>query len=65
MLGLNARLIAGHCVTLYRMAGKSGKNDANGAATNREAAYPPHMRYVPLKTVELQRPLLVHRLRER
>lgn len=30
-LGLDARLIAGHFVAPYRMAGKSGKNDANGA----------------------------------
>jgi hypothetical protein len=28
LLGLDARLIAGHFVTPYRMAGRSGKNDA-------------------------------------
>ncbi len=32
LLGLEPRLIAGHFVTPYRMAGKSGKNDANDAA---------------------------------
>lgn len=31
LLGLDARLVAGHFVTPYRMAGKSGKNDANDA----------------------------------
>ena len=63
-LGLNARLIAGHFVTAYRMAGKSGKNDANDAAAICEAASRPHMRFVPVKTAEQQGLLSVHRLRE-
>ena len=62
--GLDARLIAGHFVTPYRMAGKSGKNDANDAAAICEAAGRPHMRFVPIKTVEQQGQLSVHRLRE-
>jgi transposase len=63
-LGLDARLIAGHFVTPYRMAGKRGKNDANDAAAICEAAGRPHMRFVPVKTAEQQGQLAVHRLRE-
>lgn len=62
--GLDARLIAGHFVTPYRMAGKSGKNDANDAAAICEAAGRPHMRFVPVKTAEQQGLLALHRLRE-
>lgn len=64
LLGLDARLIAGHFVTPYRMAGKRGKNDANDASAICEAAGRPHMRFVPVKTVEQQGQLAVHRLRE-
>ena len=64
VLGLDARLIAGHFVTPYRMAGKGGKNDANDAAAICEAAGRPHMRFVPVKTAEQQGQLSVHRLRE-
>lgn len=63
-LGLDARLIAGHLVTLYRMAGKRGKNDVNDAAAICEAASRRQMRFVPIKTVEQQGQLTVHRLRE-
>ena len=44
LLGLDARLMAGHFVTPYRMAGKGGKNDANDAAAICEAACRPRMR---------------------
>ena len=64
LLGLDARLIAGHFVTPYRMTGKSGKNDANDAAAICEAAGRPHMRFVPVKTTGQQGQLAVHRLRE-
>lgn len=64
LLGLDARLIAGHFVSPYRMAGKSGKNDANDAAAICEAASRPHMRFVPPKTAEQQGQLTLHRLRE-
>ncbi len=64
LLGLDARLIAGHFVTPYRMAGRSGKNDANDAAAICEAAGRPHMRFVPIKTAEQQGQLALHRLRE-
>jgi transposase len=63
-MGLDARLIAGHFVTPYRMAGKSGKNDANDAAAICEAAGRPHMRFIPVKTAEQQGQLAIHRLRE-
>ncbi len=62
--GFDARLIAGHFVTPYRMAGKSGKNDANDAAAICEAAGRPQMRFVAVKTAEQQGLLSVHRLRE-
>jgi transposase len=64
LLGLDARLIAGHFVSPYRMGGKSGKNDANDAAAICEAASRPHMRFVPTKTAEQQGQLTLHRLRE-
>lgn len=64
LIGLDARLIGGRFVTPYRMAGKSGKNDANDAAAICEAAGRPHMRFVPVKTAQQQGQLAVHRLRE-
>ena len=63
-MGLEARLIAGHFVGAYRMQGKCGKNDANDAAAICEAAGRPHMRFVPVKTLEQQAQLAVHWLRE-
>jgi len=64
LLGLDARLVAGHLVTPYPMAGKCGENDANDAAAFCEAAGQPHMRLVPVKTAEQQGQLVVHSLRE-
>jgi transposase len=64
LMGLDARLVAGHFVTPYRMAGKRGKNDANDAAAICEAASRAHMRFVPVKTAEQQGQLAVHRVRE-
>lgn len=63
-LGLQVRIVAGHFVSPYRMAGKRGKNDANDAAAICEAAGRPHMRFVPVKSAERQGQLAVHRLRE-
>ena len=63
-LGLDARLIAAHFVTPYRMEGKSGKNDANDAAAICEAASRPCMRFVPVKTCEQQGVMSLHRVRE-
>lgn len=63
-MGLDARLIAAHFVTPYRIAGRSGKNDANDAAAICEAASRPHMHFVPMKSCEQQGQLVVHRMRE-
>jgi transposase len=62
--GLDARLIAAHFVTPYRMEGKSGKNDATDAAAICEAASRPTMRFVPIKTPEQQGIMGLHRIRE-
>jgi len=51
-------------VTPYRMSGKAGKNDAADAAAICEAVQRPNMRFVPVKTVEQQSLLLVHRARQ-
>jgi transposase len=63
-MGLDARLIAAHFVTPYRMEGRSGKNDATDAAAVCEAASRPSMRFVPVKTVEQQGVMSLHRMRE-
>lgn len=63
-LGLDARIIAAHLVSPYRLQGKSGKNDANDAGAICEAASRPSMRFVAIKTVAQQGMLCVHRLRE-
>lgn len=63
-LGLDARIIAAHLVSPYRMQGRGGKNDANDAAAICEAASRPMMRFVPVKTASQQGWLCVHRLRE-
>ena len=46
------------------MQGSGGKNDANDAAAICEAASRPQMHFVPLKSIEQQSMLCVHRLRE-
>ena len=63
-LGLDARIIAAQLVSPYRKQGASGKNDANDAAAICEAASRPQMHFVPVKSVEQQSMLCVHRLRE-
>ena len=63
-MGLQVRLIAPHFVTPYRMQGKGGKNDANDAAAICETASRPHMRFVPVKTVQQQAVLAIHVMRE-
>jgi len=59
-LGHDVRLIAAQFVIPYR---KSGKNDANDAEAICEALSRPNMRFVPVKTVEQQAILSVHRTR--
>jgi transposase len=63
-MGLDARIIAAQLVSPYRKQGASGKNDANDAAAICEAASRPHMHFVPVKSIEQQSMLCVHRLRE-
>jgi transposase len=63
-LGLDARIIAAQLVSPYRRQGASGKNDANDAAAICEAASRPQMHFVPVKSIEQQSMLCVHRLRE-
>jgi transposase len=63
-LGLVPRLMSAQLVAPYRSQGATGKNDANDAAAICEAASRPSMRFVPVKSVEQQSMLCVHRLRE-
>lgn len=63
-MGLDARLIAAHFVTPYRMEGKSGKNDMTDAAAVCEAASRPTMRFVPVKSREQQGVMSLHRVRQ-
>jgi transposase len=63
-LGLEARIIAAQLVSPYRRQGATGKNDANDAAAICEAASRPQMHFVPVKSIEQQSMLCVHRLRE-
>lgn len=62
-LGHDARIIAPRLVTPYRQQGRAGKNDANDAAAVCEAAGRPTMSFVPIKTLEQQAVLIVHRRR--
>jgi transposase len=48
----------------YRLSGKRGKNDAADAAAICEAVTRPNMRFVPIKSIEQQGQLLVHRARQ-
>jgi transposase len=63
-MGLDARIVSAPLAAPYRAEGASGKNDANDAAAICEAGGRPHMRFVPVKSVEQQSMLCVHRLRE-
>ena len=63
-LGLDARIISAQLVSPYRSQGVTGKNDANDAAAICEAASRPTMRFIPVKSIEQQSMLCVHRLRE-
>ena len=63
-MSLDARIIAAQLVSPYRRQGASGKNDANDAAAICEATSRPKMHFVPVKSIEQQSMLCVHRLRE-
>jgi transposase len=62
--GHTVRLMAPKLVAPYRMSGKRGKNDAADAAAICEAVARPNMRFVPIKNVEQQARLMVHRARQ-
>jgi transposase len=51
-------------VAPYRMSGKHGKNDAADAAAICEAVTRPNMRFVPIKTIEQQSQLFIHRAQQ-
>lgn len=60
-LGYTVRIMAPKFVAPYRMSGKHGKNDAADAAAICEAVTRPNMRFVPIKTIEQQSQLFIHR----
>ena len=62
--GHTVKLMAPKLVAPYRMSGKRGKNDAADAAAICEAVQRPNMRFVPVKTIEQQSRLMVHRARQ-
>jgi transposase len=62
--GHTARLIAPKFVAPYRMSGARGKNDAADAAAICEAMQRPAMRFVPVKSIDQQARLMVHRARQ-
>jgi transposase len=63
-LGHTVRLMAPKFVAPYRLSGKRGKNDAADAAAICEAVTRPQMRFVPIKSIEQQSQLMVHRTRQ-
>jgi transposase len=62
--GHTVRMMAPKFVVPYRMSGKRGKNDAADAAAICEAVTHPNMRFIPVKSIEQQSRLFVHRARQ-
>jgi len=62
--GHTVRLMAPKFVVPYRLSGKRGKNDAADAAAICEAVTRPNMRFVPVKGLQQQSELMVHRARQ-
>jgi len=60
-LGHEVRIMAPRFVAAYR---RSGKNDGNDAEAICEAVQRPSMRFVPIKSVEQQAILTMHRVRQ-
>lgn len=60
-LGHTVRIMAPKFVAPYQMGGKHGKNDAADAAAICETVTRPNMRFVPIKTIEQQGKLFIHR----
>jgi transposase len=59
--GHRVKLMAPKCVAPYR---KGGKNDGNDAEAICEAVTRPNMRFVPIKSIEQQSDLTLHRVRQ-
>lgn len=59
--GHTVKLMAPKFVAPYRLGGKRGKNDAADAAAICEAVTRPHMRFVPVKDIDQQAILCLHR----
>jgi transposase len=57
-------MMAPKFVAPYRMSGKRGKNDDADAAAIAQALTRPNMRFVPIKTIDQQSPLFIHRARQ-
>lgn len=62
--GHTFRLMAPKFVTPYRMRGKRGKNDAADTAAICEAVTRPHIRFIPIKDMQQQPILCLHRTRQ-
>ncbi|WP_114196220.1 IS110 family transposase [Edaphovirga cremea] len=62
--GHDVRLMAPKFVSPYRMAGKTGKNDAADAIAICEAVQRPNMRFVPIKDESQQAMQCLHRTRQ-
>lgn len=62
-LGLDARFMSTQWVASYRLQGRAVKNDANDSAAICEAASRPQRHFVPMKSIEKQCMLCVHRPR--
>lgn len=63
-LGHDARIMDPRLVAPYRSQGRTGKNDSNDASAICEAVGRPQMRFVPIKGVDQQAILIVHRVRK-
>lgn len=62
-LGHDARIMDPAFVVPYRTGGNSTKNDRNDARAICEASGRPHVRFIPIKSLDQQAVLLVHRRR--
>ena len=62
--GHTCKLIAPKFVTPFRMSGRRSKNDAADSAAICAAALKPEMRFVPVKSLDQQTRLMVHRARQ-
>ncbi len=62
--GHTSKLMAPKFVAPYRMGGRRGKNDAADAIAICEAVQRPKMRFVPVKNVDQQGVLCLHRVRQ-